>query len=222
MKVKIIARTSDYIVVQKPPCMLSQSDISQDSDNVVDIMTQQLKRPLHLLTRLDRPVGGILILSKKKPFTKYYLRQQSEDLVEKRYLAIVEGKMDVATADWEHYMVHDKKKRKTFVSDKSLDNYNKGHLAVKRVEVLDNYTIVSVKLNTGRFHQIRSQLSHAGYPIKGDVKYGARRKNKDRSIYLFAHQVKFRDMNRQALSYQAILPKDDTLWQIASNNLKPI
>jgi len=219
MKVKIIGHTSDYVVVQKPPGMLSQSDISQDSDNVVDIMSKQLKKPLHLLTRLDRPVAGILILSKKKPFTKYYLRQQTEGEVKKNYLAIIEGKLDVETANWEHYMVHDKKKRKTFVSDKPQDNYNKAQLSVQRVEILDNYTIISVSLNAGRFHQIRAQLSHVGHPIKGDVKYGARRKNKDRSIYLFANQIEFKDMDRQPIIHKAIIPDDDTLWQIAANKI---
>jgi len=220
MKLKTIGHTSDYVVVQKPPCMLSQSDISKDSENVVDIMTQKIKKPLHLLTRLDRPVGGILILSKKKTFTKYYLRQQSEGIVTKRYLAIIEGKLKEETIDLENYIVHDKKQRKTFVSDKPLDNYNKVELAVERMAELDNYTIISVRLNAGRFHQIRAQLSHAGYPIKGDVKYGARRKNRDRSIYLFAHQIEFKDMERQSVTYKALLSEDDTLWQLAEKTIK--
>lgn len=220
MKLKKIAHTSDYLVVQKPPCMLSQSDINKDSENVVDLMTQQIKKPLHLLTRLDRPVGGILILSKKKPFTKHYLRQQSEGIVVKTYIAIIEGKLEQESVDLEHYIIHDKKKRKTIVSDKPLDNYKKVELAVERVEALDNYTIISVRLNTGRFHQIRAQLSHAGYPIKGDVKYGARRKNKDRSIYLHAHQIEFKDMDRQSVIYKASLPEEDTLWQLAAQKIK--
>ena len=112
MNVKIIAQTTDYIVVQKPACMLSQSDISKDSENVVDIITQKLNKPLHLLTRLDRPVGGILLLSKKKSFTKYYLRQQSEDLVKKEYIAIIEGQLDVESADWSTIWCMIRKKEK--------------------------------------------------------------------------------------------------------------
>ena len=79
---------------------------------------------------------------------------------------------------------------------------------------------LSTEILNGRFHQIRSQLAQFGFPVKGDVKYGARRGNKDRSINLHSYKIEFADRSNQRLSFKAKFPKDDNLWNIVSEAIE--
>ncbi|MDA8692557.1 RNA pseudouridine synthase [Saprospiraceae bacterium] len=219
-KVEIVAKERDYIVVNKPAGILSQTDQSQDTNNVLALVQKKNKRKLHLLTRLDRPVGGALIISKTKDFTKHYMTLQDQGLVTKEYYAIVEGQWPEESTTLENYLYHDQKNKKARILDEPNDGYNKTVLHVKVLSKLDNYSILSVLIDRGRFHQIRAQLSHAGFPVKGDVKYGARRGNKDRSIHLHATKIQFSNIKGEKLSYTVDLPTHDNLWLIASENIK--
>ena len=218
--VGIIATERDYVVVSKPPGMLSQVDQSLDENNVQQIVQNKNKKKLHLLTRLDRPVGGILIMSKNKDFTVHYTKQQDRGLIAKEYHAIVEGQWPEESTTLEHYLYHDQKYKKARVLDEPNDGYNKTVLHVKCLKKLENYSVLSILIERGRFHQIRAQLAHAGFPVKGDVKYGARRGNKDRSIHLHASKINFSNEKGDKLTYTVDLPTNDNLWSIASENIK--
>ena len=220
LRVQTVATERDYIIVNKPAGILSQTDQSQDTNNVQALIQKKNKKKLHLLTRLDRPVGGILILSKNKDFTKHYMTLQDQGLVTKEYYAIVEGQWPEESTTLENYLYHDQKFKKARILDEPNVGYNKTVLHVQCVSKLDNYSILSVLIDRGRFHQIRAQLSHAGFPVKGDVKYGARRGNKDRSIHLHATKIKFSSIKGDKLSYAIDLPTYDNLWVIASENIK--
>jgi 23S rRNA pseudouridine1911/1915/1917 synthase len=220
VRVQIIATERDYIVVNKPAGLLSQVDQSQDNNNVQAIVQKKNKRKLHLLTRLDRPVGGILIMSKSKDFTKHYMVLQDQGLVTKEYYAIVEGQWPEESTTLENYLYHDQKQKKARILDEPHKGYNKTVLHVQCLSKLDNYSILSVLIDRGRFHQIRAQLSNAGFPVKGDVKYGARRGNKDRSIHLHATKIQFSNIKGEKLSYTSELPTTDNLWLIASEQIK--
>ncbi len=218
-KIAVIANEKNYVVVAKPPGMLSQVDQSLDENNVQQIVEGRNKKKLHLLTRLDRPVGGILILSKKKDFTIHYNSLQDKGLVAKEYHAIVEGQWPEDSTTLEHYLYHDQKYKKARVMDKENNGYNKTVLHVKCLKKLENYSVLSVLIERGRFHQIRAQLAHAGFPVKGDVKYGARRGNKDRSIHLYASKITFSNEKGEILNYTVDLPTSDNLWSIAAENI---
>lgn len=220
LRVQTVATERDYIIVNKPAGILSQTDQSQDTNNVQALIQKKNKKKLHLLTRLDRPVGGILILSKNKDFTKHYMTLQDQGLVTKEYYAIVEGQWPEESTTLENYLYHDQKFKKARILDEPNVGYNKTVLHVQCVSKLDNYSILSVLIDRGRFHQIRAQLSNAGFPVKGDVKYGARRGNKDRSIHLHATKIKFSSIKGDKLSYAIDLPTYDNLWVIASENIK--
>jgi 23S rRNA pseudouridine1911/1915/1917 synthase len=219
-KISIIANDRDYVVVSKPSGMLSQIDQSLDENNVQQILQSRNKKKLHLLTRLDRPVAGILILSKNKDFTAHYTRLQDKGLITKEYHAIVEGHWPEDSTTLENYLYHDQKYKKARVLDKPIDGYNKTVLHVQCLKSLENYSVLSILIERGRFHQIRAQLSHAGFPIKGDVKYGARRGNKDRSIHLNASKLSFTNQKGETLNYTVDLPSEDNLWAIASEKKK--
>jgi len=100
----------------------------------------------------------------------------------------------------EHFLRRDGKQKKARVSEKQFSGFKKSQLEYKRVLQLDHVDVIDITILTGRFHQIRAQLSHAGLPIRGDVKYGARRSNKDRSIDLHAYSVSIPDYNIKLLA----------------------
>jgi len=115
-----------------------------------------------------------------------------------------------------NHLVHDKKNQKARVSQTATDKTREASLDYKIIKALDKYTIVELSLTSGKFHQIRVQLSECGHPIKGDVKYGARRGNKDRSIHLHARKLVFKDLHKKEQSYMAAFPSDDSLWKLAT------
>ena len=214
--IKIIAKEKDYMVVSKPPGMLSQRDQINEDINLHQVLQKKSKKRLKLLTRLDRPVGGIMIISRNKDFSQHYLSMQEKGLIAKDYCAIVEGQWVEESITLENYLYHDPKYRKARVMDKPNKGYNKSILHVKCIDKLENYSILSVLLERGRFHQIRAQLAHAGHPVKGDVKYGARRGNKDRNLHLFAYKIQFTHMKGEQVNYSAELQSSDNLWTLAS------
>ena len=206
----IIRSKRDYVVIHKPPGVLCQGT-DPDSASLTDIVAQNFDKKLHILNRLDRPVQGLVIFSRTKRFTRNYLKQQSDNNVSKTYWALVEGNIE-SDGTCEHRLVHDKKRRKAIVTSKEAEG-KPAFLKYEVIKRLDNYTALKISLHSGKFHQIRAQLADIGNPIKGDVKYGARRKNKDRSIYLCATGLKFASENGDIIEINT-RPLSDTLWDL--------
>ena len=111
--------------------------------------------------------------------------------IHKTYWALVEGKPEKSEATLENYLVSDGRINKTFISDEKNPAAKKSILNYKTIATWDRYTLLEINLLTGRKHQIRAQLSATGHPIKGDLKYGARRSNRDGGISLQAHKIEF-------------------------------
>ena len=210
----IVAKTKHYIIATKSCGQLSQRSSAEDGSLQASLAADS-KASLHILTRLDRPVSGLVLFSMSKVFTKNYLHQQILDKVTKVYLAIVERIPAQDTFTMNHYLFHDKKTYKSHVSDLQHDNYKLATSTAKVLYKYDNYALVRIKIHKGSFHQIRSQLAHIGHPVKGDVKYGARRGNKDRSIHLHSYKLKFTDLNKVDQEYTTLPNDQDTLWTIA-------
>lgn len=212
----LILETDDFLAVNKPNGLLSQSD-RHNEENTHDLVRRKFNKKAHLLTRLDRPVSGVLFFSKNKRFTQHFQGLQSEGLVEKQYLAFVQGKLVLENKEVNHFIYHDKKHFKARVSDTIIKNYNPCQAVISSVKVLDNYSAVSVKITNGQFHQIRAQLSFMGHTIKGDVKYGARRSNKDRSIHLHCQSISFKSLDGDTIEVKAPIPQTDNLWKELSH-----
>jgi len=217
-KTRIISYSNAFIALNKPNGYLSQKPENEDDPSIFEIRKLHQKES-HILTRLDRPVSGVVLASLKKKFNQHFQKLQEQDKVTKTYLAIVEGKFEFESKTLEHFLHHNKKMFKSYVDDKQSDAFKPVKLEVSVLEKLDNYTVLKVVLNRGKFHQIRAQLSHIGYPIKGDVKYGARRGNKDRSIHLHAHKIQFQDIKGEKITITADIPEDDNLWKTVSHKL---
>ncbi len=198
--------------------MLSQKD-DKGEDSVDRVMARRLKKDVHLLSRVDRPVSGLLMLSTLPAFTKHYLKQQESEAIEKEYIAIVQGAWKEKDSEVVLYHKHDTKNRKARISADPHSGGTQVKMQLEQLRVLDNYSILKVTLITGRFHQIRACLSHLEHPIKGDVKYGARRKNPDRSIHLHSYKIRFVDRHGDKKEFDAPFP-EGSLWDLANRSLK--
>ena len=215
----ILDHNNQYIVAIKPAGMPIVPDQSGDP-NLKNILEAYSKHDLHVISRIDRPVSGLALFAKSQNAAKALSEQLIQQKVVKTYLAIVEKTPPTDKEELIHFLSKGKGNKAVVVSEESKGS-KKSILSYSTLVKLDNYTILQVELKTGRFHQIRAQLAHIGCPIKGDVKYGARRKNKDRSINLHAFEISFEHpVTKEIKLYKTLPNPEDTLWQIANEHLE--
>ena len=145
----------------------------------------------------------------------------AEGEVHKTYWAIVKrkeesGRRNENSGEWhtlENWLVRNEKQNKSYAYDRERPNAKKAILKYRTIGHSDNYSLLEVRLMTGRHHQIRCQLAAMGCPIKGDLKYGAPRSNPDGSISLLSRRVEFvHPVSKETITVVAPLPKD-ALWQ---------
>ncbi|MBT8190551.1 MAG: RNA pseudouridine synthase [Saprospiraceae bacterium] len=214
----IVKNTKSYLAINKPPGWLSQSGRNSDI-SILEYYQSKNPGKLHLLNRIDRPVSGMVLLSKTRAFTKSFVEAQNNNLVSKTYLAVVEGKVEVENNELEHWLVHDKRQMCSYITDQNNQHAKKCTLSFKRLGLFDRYSLLEITIRKGKFHQIRAQLSFYGHPIKGDVKYGARRGNRDRSIHLHSHKLKFENPVSETIQFTAPIWTGDSLWEAATGML---
>lgn len=178
------------IAVSKPAGIPVQADPTGDL-SLVEQLRRQLNEPgLGLVHRLDRPVTGAILFA-RDPETLAHLNQIfRERTIEKIYWAIVQGQM-FGTRTLEHRLEHDVRSRRARAIEPADADEGVARLTVRSLSVGDRYSLLELRPEGGAFHQIRAQLSAAGFHIKGDVKYGARRGERDRSIALHARSLTF-------------------------------
>jgi len=211
-KEAIIWENEDYIIINKPAGIASQSSKTH-VPSVWNLLEKERAKKFHLSNRLDQPVSGCVV------FTKHNAESSlsPNGTIHKVYYALVEKKEIPEKGTLIHFLKRDAKRSKSLCVDKKTEGYKKAVLHYTVIKELDNYIILKIIIRTGRFHQIRAQLAHIGIPIKGDVKYGARRKNENRTIHLHAHQIQFRDLDKTEVNYTAGFPKNDKLWELVNN-----
>lgn len=151
------------------PC---QSKDQQDIGQIYNIP--------HFVTRLDQPASGLLLMAKTPNAAAIFSAHLKRGRIQKQYVALVEGTNILEAATLSDKI--SKKGQKAVIDDSP--SAKEGVLEYKVNAKLDRFTMLDIKIHAGRFHQIRSQLSEAGMPIKGDLKYGAKRSNKEGGIYL--------------------------------------
>lgn len=193
MPLRILWSDPDVLAVWKPSGIPVQPDPTGDAD-VVSLLHAQFSGQRFFVThRLDRPVSGVVLVARSSEAAAYMNDQFRERTVRKIYWAIVEGEVSSATT-LEGSIERDGRRHKARVvlTDGTMA---KARLRVRPLAKGDRYTLLEVMPEGGAFHQIRAQLGAAGWPIKGDVKYGARRREKDRSIALHARSISFRTPN---------------------------
>lgn len=168
---------------------------------------------LGLPHRLDQPVSGAVIFSRTSKALARLNQMLQDREIRKIYWAVVKSRPHDDEALLVHYMSRNRQKNKSYAFPSHRKNAQKAELKYRWIASGDNYHLIEVELITGRHHQIRSQLSVTGCPIKGDLKYGAPRPNPDASIHLHSRLLEFKHpVSGELLSITAPVP-EDTLWK---------
>lgn len=162
--------------------------------------------------RLDRPVSGLVLFAKTSKALPRMNEMFRNGDIKKTYWAIVKNRPLQEEGELVHWLVRNEKQNKSYAYDTEKPEAKKAILRYKLIASSDNYYLLEVDLKTGRHHQIRCQLAKMGCPIKGDLKYGADRSNKDGGISLHAHSAEFiHPVSKQPVKIIAPVP-DDNLW----------
>lgn len=194
-------------MVNKPAGMPVQPDPTGTPDLLSAVRAMHPGEVIGLPHRLDRPVSGAVLFGRTEEALQALNRLFRERAVLKTYLAVVAGAVDTDLT-LEHMLQHDPKAHRARVSDRGVPV----SLALRPLMRGDHYTLLEVRPQGGAFHQIRAQLAAAGHPIKGDVKYGARRGERDRSIALHAWSIALQHpFTGAALRVEAPVP-DTPTW----------
>ena len=232
---QVVYEDNHIIIVNKQSGEIVQGDKTGDrplSDIVKDYIKERYAKPgavfLGVVHRLDRPVAGLVIFARTSKALSRLNKMFAEGEVHKTYWAIVKRgersevrgeKLEVRgerNDEWhtlEHWIVRNEKQNKSYAYDTEKPNAKKAILKYRALSHSDNYTLLEVRLLTGRHHQIRCQLAAMGCPIKGDLKYGAPRSNPDGSISLMARRVEFiHPVSKEPIVVEAPVP-NDSLWQ---------
>lgn len=193
---KVLYEDNHIIVVEKQPNIPSQADKTGDIDMLTLVkayIKEKYNKPgnvyLGLVHRLDRPVGGIMIFAKTSKAASRLSNQVREKVFKKKYLAVVDGKIQNKKGTLEDYLYKDERNNISKVVSKNKKNAKHAKLdyrVVKYNEIKD-LSLVEINLHTGRHHQIRVQLSNFGHSIFGDQKYGTR--GRGRQIALWAYEL---------------------------------
>lgn len=194
----IIFEDNHLLIVGKKPTVPVQSDISGDKC-LLEFSKEYLKKKykkkgnvfLGLVNRIDRPTSGLVIMAK----TSKCLSRMNEIIrlrkIKKKYLALVEKKNIKKEGVLRNFLKKNSKKNKSFIVDEISKNAKEAILEYKIIKTLKNYLLLDILLVTGRHHQIRVQFSKIGTPIRGDIKYGAKRPLHDKSISLHSKEIEF-------------------------------
>lgn len=144
-----------------------------------------------LIHRIDRPVSGAIAFARTSKALDRMNKLLKAHEMHKFYWAIVEGIPEISQRKLVNYMFKNAEKNKSYISDTEKEGWKYAELDYTLLAHSERYSLLEVELHTGRHHQIRAQLSHIGHPIKGDIKYGAKRPELDASICLHARRLFF-------------------------------
>lgn len=213
MGLRVLYSDPHLVCVWKPGGIPSQSDPTGDP-SVIELLSREPdrrhERSLGLPHRLDRPVSGALLLTRTQEALVAMSALFAQGKVAKRYWAIVEG-MPPEQGIWEDLLVHDVRTHRSRVG-RSGDRGRSVRLEYARLAQGERYALLELAPDGGFFHQLRAQCGAAGHPIKGDVKYGARRGEPDRTIALHARSIAFPHPIERIGVHIDAPPPQSTLW----------
>ena len=217
---QILYEDNHILVVNKRAGDIVQGDKTGDAplnDIVKAYIKDKYNKPgnvfLGTVHRLDRPTSGLVLFAKtSKALTRLNKLFIAKD-IKKTYWDIVKNKPPKPNDTLINWLKKNSKNNKSYLYTKEVKDSKKALLHYKVLKKLNTYFLLEIHLETGRHHQIRVQLSNIGCPIKGDLKYGFNRSNKDASIHLHAKQIEFtHPVSKEKLCISAPLP-NDVIWE---------
>ncbi|MGB7395392.1 MAG: RluA family pseudouridine synthase [Pricia sp.] len=216
---QVLYEDNHLIAVNKRPGDIVQGDKTGDmplSEVVKLFLKDKYNKPgnvyLGVAHRLDRPTSGIVVFAKTSKALPRLNKLFAEKDAKKTYWAVVKNAPPKDRDTLTHWLKRNPKQNKSYAHHKEVAESKKAILEYRTLKELDNYFLLEIDLQTGRHHQIRAQFAAIGCPIKGDLKYGFDRSNKDASIHLharsigFVHPVKIKPLEVTAP------PPDDPIW----------
>jgi 23S rRNA pseudouridine1911/1915/1917 synthase len=214
---EVLYEDNHIIAINKKSGDIVQGDKTGDaplSDFVKAYIKKKYNKPgevfLGTIHRLDRPTSGVVLYARTSKALTRMNEQFREKQVQKTYWAVVDNAPANDSGTLENYLLKNQKQNKSYVTKGSDGKH--AILDFKMLKKLDNFFHLEIKPKTGRHHQIRVQLAHIGCIIKGDLKYGAKRSNKDASIHLLAQKLEFlHPVKKEPITIIAPAPKDN-IW----------
>jgi 23S rRNA pseudouridine1911/1915/1917 synthase len=216
---QVLFEDNHIIIVSKRAGDITQGDKTGDkplSDVVKEYVKDKYNKPglvfIGTVHRLDRPTSGIVIFARTSKALERLNKMLRDKVIHKTYWALVKNPPKKTSDTLINFLKKDTKKNKSFVYKKEIEGSKNAILHYTVIKKLENYFLIEIDLETGRHHQIRTQLSHIGSAIKGDLKYGFPRSNKDGSISLHARKIKFtHPVSKEEIQITAPTPKD-VIW----------
>ena len=236
---EVVYEDNHIIIVNKQSGEIVQGDKTGDrplSDIVKDYIKEKYQKPgavfLGVVHRLDRPVSGLVVFARTSKALPRLNKMFAEGEVHKTYWAIVECgrlkeesgrrkedrlKVKEESGEWqmlENWLTRNEQQNKSYAYDHEVPHSKKAQLRYRVLAIGERYALLEVQLMTGRHHQIRCQLAAMGCPIKGDLKYGAKRSNPDGSISLQSHRISFiHPVSKAPIDIEAPLSPDPVRGQ---------
>ena len=217
---EVLYEDNHIIIVYKESGEIVQGDKTGDiplSDTVKAWIKMTHNKPsnvfLGVVHRLDRPAQGIVVFAKTSKALARLNKMFANQEVHKTYWVLTENLPQEDNSDGNfhflrNWLVRNEKQNKSYAYDLERANLKEAILEYRILASGKKYHLLEVKLHTGRHHQIRCQLAHIGCPIKGDLKYGAKRSNPDGSISLLARKIEFEHpVSHERISVESPLPR---------------
>jgi 23S rRNA pseudouridine1911/1915/1917 synthase len=219
-KLEILFEDNHLIAINKRIGQLTQGDRTGDislDQLVKQYIKKKYKKPgdvfLGVIHRLDRPVSGVILYARTSKALIRMNQLFKEQKIEKCYWCIVKDRPHPEEGTLSHYLVKNEAQNKSYAYSKPKTHTKHASLAYRLISSSDRYHLLEVKLHTGRHHQIRCQFAKIGSPIRGDLKYGYPRTNKDASINLHARSLEFiHPVRNDPVRILAPVPSDP-LWK---------
>ena len=217
---EIVYEDNHLIIVNKACGEIVQGDRTGD-EPLVETLKQWIKEKYQkpgnvfcgVIHRIDRPTSGLVVFARTSKGLSRMNELFRKGEVHKTYWAIVQNRPPKQTDTLTHWLVAHEKGNRTEVFDAPKEGAQKAVLKYRVIAESERYHLLEVELLTGRKHQIRAQLSHIGCPIKGDLKYGARRSNPGGGISLQSHRICFQHpVSKLEIDITAPTPPQP-LWQ---------
>ena len=211
--VKVLFEDNHIIVAIKPAGVLSQGDGSNAPDMLTILkayIKEKYQKPgevyLGLVHRLDRPVSGVMVFARTSKAASRLSEQIRNRRVEKIYRCVVNGVLE-GEGRLENFISKDESRNIVTVIDSEKPGFKASYLDYRALAAKNGMTLTEVKLGTGRSHQIRAQMAHAGHPLLGDQKYG-KKYDRTKDIALEAYKLSFEHpVKREFITFEAPIPE---------------
>ncbi len=223
---RILFEDNHLLVVNKLPSEIVQGDKTGDEplpERIKSFLKEKYQKPGNVFCgvvhRLDRPTSGVVVFAKTSKALERLNAQFREKETNKTYWAIVENKPKELKGSLRDYLKKNESQNKSYIVNESTPGAKLALLHYQLLASSDRYHLLEVTIETGRHHQIRAQLSNIGCIIKGDLKYGAKRANKDASIGLHARSLRFFHPTTKEEITLIANPPADAVWDFFMNEI---